>query len=418
MNVVCKYQSLLGALLFAWASLAQARTEPPICRPLVRSSAGFFLISPRGFPAVAFPQVEIAPGSEVAVSPDGRRIAFIPKSSPSDFVVMDSAGRKLEFPAAQPSSSLIHKPSTGAIDYANGPLLGIRWSTDNTIRLEKNAGKNAARFEFYKFAGKSNRLVEAAQPSYGVECAKSVAGKDVACVWAYSVEVNGRTVFSSGRSSKTHLIETTTLGVGDSASIDDTTGTHVQVMSTTGREMALRVSYATGNWDEQYISVGESMFVPDADGETLLEIQPVALGSTNNKVTLQIYSTPLSAVGMGAGVTWVEGKRHIVTLRKNSGGMELLLLSPNAPNGWQAVAQMPFSVKDDSVFMDPISDDEIYYQSDMQDGLVSLRNIHNFWTGFENIRVLPQKASLILGQKTFKLPVLTWACGPADANAR
>lgn len=399
---------VLCVLLISCANLAQAESVSPACKALVRSRTGLYLVAADGVPADHFPPVEISPWSEVALSPSGSRIAFIPRSAPDTFVVMDNKGRSLNFPADRPAPNSTRNSHDDPSFTSMAQLIGISWGSDGVIRLEKNLWKNASRFEFYRFAGRSNHLIQVARPDWGTTCVTSPVGGRVACLDENFIKVDGRTVFSADRSAASHLAGSITLGVGESAFIPGTSNLSVQVLSVS-TQAALRVTFPTGYWSEEYVPVGVAMDVDADSGKTNLELVPSALDPASGKVTLNVFSTPSSSVGFVGGLMWLMDHGGIVTIRNNLGGPELILLASNAPNGLRVVASEHVDIADAPIFLSQVSAKELYYQSATQSGLVPLK-ITSSGVQFGKPLVFPQRATLKLGGLTLHLPALTWSC--------
>lgn len=435
MKKTCSPVLMLCVVLAGGAGLARARSVPPTCKAFVSTSTRFYLVSRDGSPVAHFPPVEASEGPEadgqllrVALSPSGRRIAFIPKGPGYTFVIMDDKGHQLTFPSNLPANNAERDSYDALESSSKRPLEGIAWTSDGVIRLEKDIMSiNNERFEFYRFLGHSHRLTQVAKPSFGITCAASPVGGHVACLDAglhggidNDVEVDGSfmdgplsqvgTVFSNDRNTATRLTGSITLGAGESASIPGTRGLRVHVLSVK-HQISFRVIFHTGNWSEISLPVGmpDYEFFGD-EGQTVLELLPIKVDSATGKVTMKAFLTPTSSTGFAGDIAWMPDHEGIVTVRNSPKGPELILLSYDAHKGMHVVASTRFD-DDDELFLDPVSASELYFETSQNSGLVPLETDPR--TGkfrFGKPVVLPSKATLKLGRQTLSLPVLTWSC--------
>lgn len=443
--------ALLCVPLVGSPALSQAQSAPQSCKALVETGAGFYLVSEDGRPVAHFPPTPVeaseVPDADdqlfpVALSPSGRRIAFIPNGPGNTFVIMDDKGHRLIFPSNLPATNAEHDLFDGLGSSSKRFLEGIAWTSDGVIRLEKDiASINNERFEFYRFVGHSNQLTQVARPSFGITCAASPVGGHVACLDAglhggidNDVELDGSFInsmslsdegifFSNSRNSATRSMGSVTLSAGESASIPGTHDLRVHVLSVKN-QVTFRVVWPTGYWDETSLPVGtpDEEFFDDA--KTILELLPTKIDSATGKVTMKVFVTPAATTGFAGDIAWMPDHEGIVTVRNSPQGPELVLLKVNERRDMRVAASAHVAARkpvefDGAAFLDPVSASELYYQYlDVANGEASLSaglfpletDPHTGNIRFGKPIRLPSQAKLKLGQRTSSLPVLTWSC--------
>lgn len=382
-----------------------AQSSTPICRALVRSANALYLVNSDGTPQAHFAP-PVSANQQVTLAPSGHVIAYVSNGSDQFNLAYDD-GAIYSFPAMNPAPN--STPNTHDVSglYNRASLMAVSWGYSDVIRLQKHVGKDGDRFEFYRFAGNSGHLIEAAVPSFGISCAASPKGRNVACVHGDDIELDGKVIFSSDSNISGSQVGSYLLGTGDSAAIDAMPGASVQVRSISNG-ITLRVTLPSGAWQDMRVIAGDNMSATFGDQQLL--IRPTVPNPVSGKVTVNVFASAVSSIGLIGAIAWTPDGNSIVSLRRTQNGPELLMIAQGDTLAWKVVAQSSIGRYSDTNVLLFVSPTFIYYQGPSGAGLVPVSSDLSAGVQFGNPVPLPATMALKLDQTVTTLPVLAWSC--------
>ncbi|MGH7250189.1 MAG: hypothetical protein ACREGC_04385 [Minisyncoccia bacterium] len=141
---------ILMSILLSVSAQAE-QYSPPACNALVSVANNLYLVDPTGKVLTQFTS-DANPKTGAAISPDGKRVAYLASDGDTNtftFQVVDKYGRQGTFSVQPARHSSAKNDDTYGLA-ANNPIEALSWNSNDVLRVIKFAGKDEARFEFYR----------------------------------------------------------------------------------------------------------------------------------------------------------------------------------------------------------------------------------------------------------------------------
>lgn len=239
------------ALLFTLAPIAAqaGQTKTAACNALVSMGNNLYLVSSTGKVLTQFTSDATAKDYAV-IAPDGGRVAYAVRNNHENtYQVIDSDGQQGAFPVYSVQSK-------AAKNYdAMGPLMGLWWSSNDVLRLEKHISPTASRFEFHRINGDlTGSAPMIGKPAYGDGCALERNGGRTACVRGGDVTINGEQVFHVSEFAGKMPMASFTLTKGNTTTTSGNPSFRVTVVGFYKNSVGINVLLPNGNGGKTYLS--------------------------------------------------------------------------------------------------------------------------------------------------------------------
>ena len=334
------------ALVATSAYAGQPATS--LCNPLVTVDNDLVLVDSSGNVVTRFTS-DALPKSDAAISPDGRRVAYLSASGPaaSAFQVADQSG-------AHGSFSVI---SSGVS--ARGPITGLSWDSDRVVRVTRFAGKDMSRFEFYGIPDAlGSQAGSAAPPALEQNCVSGNRENAAACV-----EREGRVMLGAGTAAKALFSvtgfegavasATFTLAAGGSVAPRNGSPFTVTVQDVSNGQVTLRLTPTTGIWSQMQIQSGD--YMPEVDYSTgaLYGYLATVVDGNAGQVRIDVVKSDSPPNILDPALAWVPSGEGLVFVRRTPSGSMLDLIRPSSAgtgiggkgkSGWHLDASVPISL--------------------------------------------------------------------------
>ena len=426
----CTFGAATVGAMFPLTVLADTSSASPVCNALALVTNNLYLVDGSGSPLLQFTSDGLT-RDHSTVAPDGHRIAWLTASQSDDtYQVRDAWGHEDSFdPHADDRSGDVS---------AAGPLMGVAWSSNGVLQLEKHEGPQASRFEYHRIDGHDSTAPLVGQPGTGVACTQH---GDVACVQDAEIQVNGVPVFDQAPFSGGMPQASVIVAKGATATMPGTSGFTVQILGFSGNTIGIQITYPNGQFKQQYVPAGVSVkvtwkFVNYGFTATLVDPQA-------GSVRIDEFLESDQPAAFDPAIAWTPVDHGLLTVYRDHGQAVMYLVRPgqdedgqhdhadhskssphdghshddnNSRSGWSLVAQAPLPVTSVIKSMRFISSSMLLLQTD--DGHFSelpvvMSQGHAAALSLGQATVLPQTLQVTLDPNTapVQAQVLDWACG-------
>lgn len=419
--------SLGLTLLFALVPIAAlaGQKSPPTCNALVNMKNDLYLATPSGTVLTRFTS-DGTTKDYATVSPNGKRVAYVEHSNQENtsYWVGDASGTQGQFPVYTAKAK-----STNDYD-ALGPLMGLYWSSNHVLRLEKHVSPTDSRFEFHRvnndLTGTARMIGSAA---YGDNCAMRHQAGRVACVRGGVVTINGKRVFHVSEFAGKTPMASFTLTKGNSTTTSGNPSFKVKVIGFYKNSVGIKVLLPNGNGGETYLSGSKDVMPLWWNGQRYGFFATV-INKATGLVRINVIkgNDVYHKAGFSPAVAWQQHGSGLLLLRQSGSGAMLDLIQPreNSQHGhkgrgknheWSLVATALIDVTDSVKNMRFITDSMLLLQTS-EGGFRELPvRIHN---GSSNkgrptltigtVKPLPTIISVMANDRAARAPVLDWSC--------
>ncbi|MGH8399479.1 MAG: hypothetical protein ACRESU_00115 [Gammaproteobacteria bacterium] len=301
------------------------------------------------------------------LSPDGREVAYLAGGGDTDtysFTVVDKYGRQGTF-SVRPSSRHGAKNDNTVSLGANNSIEALSWNSSDILRVTKWAGKDVARFEFYRIPHNlSHPAHEASVPVLEQNCVAKHDDGSVACI-----EREGDVILNdrSGRESDVFSIsgfegvapeESFTVHVGDSVTPPNGPPFTIGVKSIVNNQITLRLTPAdTGIWGEMQIDNGS--YMPGVDHRTgdVYGFFATIVNANTGLVRIDLAKSSSPTNVFDPALSWQPNGPGLLFIRRTNNQAMLYLIKPGRDDQrqhmhekyakdpqWRLVAQTPINI--------------------------------------------------------------------------
>jgi len=263
-----------------------------------------------------------APKIAFDLSPSGDRVLYVEGDFPAR-VFLTTAGAIAAYDLPEhrvPGNDGLHSASS---------ILGVRWQTQNSLRIETREGKDTSKFSFLSVdGGQSPEFEESNRTGYGVDCDLSPENGKVACVDDSSaLSIDDVFVYHEPLDRYASLIEKVPLNRGGGVFANRYPDVVADIIGLDGEKVGLRFNTA-GN-PEAWLDANTSFAVPVGDGSHL--IFAPARPTTKSPDEMTIWHATRLPSNTSLSVAWAPGAKNIVVLQDH----HLVVLAASGDHVWR-----------------------------------------------------------------------------------
>lgn len=350
---------LSGAILcFAVPFVAMAGSvTAPECDALVSVTNDLYLVNMDGKILRQFTHGGAAGVAKeyAAVSPDGMRVAYATLGGDqyAKYQVATADGEARSFPVYDPELSGLDKFA------GMGALMGLTWSSNDVLKLEKHASPSASFFEFRRLGpgdGMSSR--ERESQGIGSACVLRRESRRVACIrtdeGGASVSVNGKDVFYDSQLSLASPVATFTITKGSGVTTGGNPDFLIKVVGFDKGTIGLEVVSPNGSGATSYLPSG-ALFPVWWDGRQYgFSVSLVDRAGGVVRVS-EVVGAEVGAMAFDSVIAWQPHGPGLLLIRRTAPQPMLYLIQPREVSGeegepggvhgmWTLVAKTPIAV--------------------------------------------------------------------------
>jgi len=351
--------TLSATLIGALAPLAAqaGRPSPPICNALVSWGSNLYLASPSGKALAQFTS-DGAPKVLASLSPDGSKVAYALNKTASAYSVANRFGQSRTYQVFPKGKSVDY------VDPNSSYLMGLKWNTNNVVRLTAFGGRNNALFQFRRIPnGPSSPTSPAAEPALELNCVLKKEGGPVACMDKQGFVSLGRaldnSIYSVAQTKVSAPLESFTVRVGKSATPQVGPPFKITIESISKNKLmvnmdALKPEYASGGYETQ---IDNGSYVAETDYATnaVYLYSATIINATTGQVRIDISKDNTPEVSTDMGLAWQPHGQGLVFVQRTNKQAFLDLIQPGRGHvsghpakgqgpKWHLAAQAPVSL--------------------------------------------------------------------------
>lgn len=426
--------AVLGAAMISALApvAAQAgQSAAPTCNALISIANNPYLVTSSGKTITQFTSDGAAKGY-VAISPNGSKVVYTTQgSSETTYEVVDTYGRQGSYRLYSPQ---IDHNSSASGDYgAKGALMGLSWSSNDVIRLEKHVSPTASRFEFHRI----NKDLTGTAPLVGSagsgdSCSLARNGDRLACVQEGEdgaegdIVVDGKGIFSESKFKGVSPLVSYSLAKGESINTPGNPSFKVQVLGFHKKSVGLKITLSNGLWEKMYVPKGLPLTVPGVQED--YAFFATITNANSGLVRVEEVKIPASeSTIFDPAIAWQPHGPGLLLIRRAGNQATLNLIQPRE-NGehshrgrgrgheWSLVAKTPIDMPNTVQMMRFITPSMLLLQT--ENGQFDEVFIH-IANGSENGRPamtvrgpkpMPATIAVTRNGKTTQATVLGWSC--------
>lgn len=359
-ELTARVSTTLGAVLLgALTSHAAQAGQPvlPTCNALVSWQNDLYLASSSGKVLARFTS-DGAQKFFASISPDGSRVAYALKKTASAYWVANRFGQNRSyqvFPKGQNNSYM---------DSNSSYLMGLKWSTDNILRLTDYYGRDYALFAFRHIPNDlSSPDQPAAKSTIEPNCVLKKEGGPVACMDQQGFVVLGRaldkSIYSVSQTKVSASLESFTVNVGEGVTPQIGPPYKVTIESIAKNKLminmdALKPEYASGAFETQ-INNGSYVVEMDYATDTTYLYTATIINAKTGLVRIDISEDNSPEASTDMGLAWQPHGQGLLFVERTKTQTFLDLIEPGRgpDNGhptsgqgpqWHLAAQAPISL--------------------------------------------------------------------------
>ncbi len=278
------------------------------------------------------------PYVSLAVSPDGKRIAYVPdEPDPEQLLVADSSGRAARFRLLAPEGDVYGTPG----------ILELGWVDGSLLQVVRHLNPRVGLMGHYRIPTHAVPAVMELAPSVarlaGEHCTIATRTHAAACIRESVVSVGDERVYPLAWYDGLRPVETLMIPFGAEAT---PAGTQVRIMPRRAVEggVVLDVNYGGGTTTAQ-LGAGDALEVADDDARYALI---VGMAGKGIRVEVITDGQPPWAEMLEPVVAWRDDGRQLAVIENLSLGKQLSLLQQigtTKPAVWSAVAKAALPVE-------------------------------------------------------------------------
>ncbi|HET7922865.1 MAG TPA: hypothetical protein VFM15_08945 [Gammaproteobacteria bacterium] len=447
-KLLCRIWSAIGMLCFCgfMPIAAYARNSAlPTCEALISVSNNLYLVDHTGTMITQFTSYAITEHDAV-LSPDGNKVAYISGSNDTDtyaFTVVDKYGRQGTSSVSPSSQHETKNDPTFGLG-ANNPIEGLSWNSRDLLRVTKWAGKDVARFEFYRIPHDlSHSAHEVAEPVLEENCIAERYTDSVACIEREgTITLNrgaddGNDIFSITGFEGIAPYESFTIHVGDSVTPPNGPPFTINIKSIANNKITLRLTpTATGIWGEMQIDNGSYMPEDDYSTGDVYGFYATIVNAETGLVRIAVVKSNSPSNIFDPALAWTPHGHGLLLIRRTNSQAILYLIRPGRGHDhedehsadehgrqWHLAAQAPINlptVIQDIRFATPSllllkTADGAYSEVaiDIQHGHHDHGSENQTTLTLGPVTPLPATLPVTLNGATTQAKVLGWSCGTA-----
>jgi hypothetical protein len=280
-------------------------------------------------------------------SPSGDKALYVRSDSPAK-VFLTIGGATTEY--VPPDHRV---PGNDGLRSA-APILGARWQTENSLRIETREGKDTSKFSFLAVDdGRTPVVSESDRSGYGVDCDLSPENGKVACVDDSSaLSIDGVFVYHEPLDRYASLVEKVPLNRGGRVFANRYPDVVADIIGLDGEKVGLRFNTA-GN-PEAWLDANASFAVLTGDGSHLIFAPARATAKLSDEMTIWHAANLPSNTSLS--VAWAPGGKNIVVLQDR----HLVVLAPSGDHAWREVGLVELDTSVHARSIKKVSADAVY----------------------------------------------------------
>jgi hypothetical protein len=307
---------LVSCLAVSLTSIASAQTQP-VCSALASTQNLLYLVAADGTVISRFSAAG-QPKTSISLSPDGKKIAFIPNANPDSFTISDITGRTVNFPVQQS---------------AQGAFTAVSWDSANVLKVQYHASLENDVFQFLSAPSDfANPLPKLGSTIAGVNCSLKEAGDSLtACLSENKLVANKKILLNQNPLSPANVSVITTAQITLGTAFSTQTSPSFQVrLQSIEDGVTLRITLPDGSWTESRVPVGAPL--PVTWDDNTYGFTATALDAQKRTATISITRKNPTAPTMDPVVTW-SGSNYITVVSRSDAQAQLQLVKSSGNQG-------------------------------------------------------------------------------------
>lgn len=422
--------ALIGALTPLVAQAGQKAA--PNCNALVSMSNNLYLVTSAGKTLTQF-TTDGTSKNFATISPSGEMVAYTTRQTATTFDVVNQYGQAGTFPMNQETNS-----ASGGTADTSSYLMGLRWSSDSTLRLTTFYGKDYAQFQFLRIPDNlAPPATTAAKSTVDENCVLKEAGGLVACIEqsgfvSLGSNANGKGIYSVSRFKSVTPLASFNLHVGASTTPSNAPPYRVTVVGISGNTILLSLDALNPKYpgSAEYVKSGSYMGVTDYKNSDTYGYFATIINAKSGLVRIDIVKSNTPDEPFDRGLAWQPHGQGLLFVQRTNTQTFLDLIQPgrghvsgHAANGqgpqWHLAAKVPISLPGKVQSMRFLTPDFLLLNTgDFRGPQYSEVPIH-IANGQDNgkpaltvgaVSPMPEKISITTNGKTTQASVLDWSC--------
>ena len=317
-TISLKFKLALALVVaFAAPGFVSAQAIPASCTAMVQVNSDLWLVRPDGRPTAQLTR-DGRTKFAVAMSPNGKVIAFSGRDYLADVTLIDAGGRQL-----------------GSVDVpARDLITGLEWVSGNQLKVQEHLNPRNSLYSFLTIATDPFTSVSQlpAAKVGGGNCALARDGKNMACMAGDSVTLNERDVYYlAGPFESATVLQSVDAAVGTTVAATTRPSLRIEVKEIVDQTVHLKATTSDGQGQEQYVPNGGSMrlaYAPPADlkGAPPIYAVTASINKYNPGVVSLIVKQSKMALSFEAGPVWDPRGKRIAFIESDTAGQRWLVL--------------------------------------------------------------------------------------------